>query len=253
MSILLKNERDLAMLRVSGAILARTLRTLADMAKEGVRLVELDRKARELLKREGARAAFLGYRPEGAAKAYPAAICASVNEQIVHGVPSNYALRSGDILKIDFGVDYKGFITDAATTVGIGEAPKAAQKLMRATEDALTDAIRACVPGAHLGDVGHAIETRAKRGGFGVADGLTGHGVGFALHEDPAVYNFGNKGEGMKLVPGLVLAIEPMLTMGGPEIIQMKDDSYATRDGSLSAHFEHTVAITARGTEILTK
>lgn len=253
MSILLKNENDLVMLRVSGGILARTLRALREAAREGVRLAELEQKARELLKREGARAAFLGYKPEGAVKAYPAALCTSVNDQIVHGVPSPYALRSGDLLKIDFGVDYKGYITDAATTVGIGKVSKEAERLMQATESALADAIRACAPGAHLGDVGRAIEARAKKGGFSVADGLTGHGVGFALHEDPTVYNFGTKGEGMRLVPGLVIAIEPMFAVGGPEIVQKRDESYATRDGSLSAHFEHTVAITERGTEVLTR
>ncbi len=253
MSILLKSERDIEMLRISGAILGRILRALAVSAKKGVRLMELDAQAQELLCDEGARAAFLGYKPEGAVKAYPAALCTSVNQQIVHGVPSKYVLKEGDILKIDFGVDYNGFITDGALTVGIEKISKTAKRLMKATEDALADAIAVCAPGVHLGDIGHVIELRAAKNGFGVAQGLTGHGVGFALHEDPTVYNFGRKGEGMKLVPGLVIAIEPMFTAGAGSITQMKDDSYATRDGSIAAHFEHTIAVNERGIEVLTK
>lgn len=253
MSILLKSAKDIDMLRISGAILARVLETLAASAKEGVRLTELDMHARELLRKEGAHAAFLGYRPEGSTKAYPAALCTSVNDQIVHGVPSKYELKEGDLLKIDFGVDYKGFITDGAVTVGIGKIPKVATRLMHATKEALAEGIAACIPGGHLGDIGAAVEKRAAKNGFGIAQGLTGHGVGFALHEDPTVYNFGRKGEGMKLVPGLVIAIEPMFTAGAGDIVQGADESYATRDGSIAAHFEHTVAITEKGTEILTK
>jgi len=253
MSILLKSERDIEMLRVSGGVLARILNTLAASAKEGVHLTELDAQARELLRGEGARAAFLGYQPEGSARAYPAALCTSVNNQIVHGVPSKYALKEGDILKIDFGVDYKGFITDGALTVGVGKVSKTAKRLMKVTQEALADGIAACVLGAHLGDIGYAIEKHAVKNGFGIASGLTGHGVGFALHEDPTVYNFGKKGEGMKIVPGLVIAIEPMFTAGMGDVTQIKDESYTTRDGSIAAHFEHTVAITERGTEILTE
>lgn len=253
MSILLKDERDIKMLRLSGMILSRVLKTLVKSAKEGVRLADLDLEARELLRREGARAAFLGYRSEGSAKAYPAALCTSVNDQIVHGVPSEYVLKKGDVLKIDLGVDYKGFITDSAVTVGIGKISNVAERLIRATKEALADGIAACAAGGHLGDIGYAIEQRAVKSGFSVASGLTGHGVGFALHEDPTVYNFGGRGEGMKLMPGLVIAIEPMFTVGSGDIVQMKDGSYASRDRSISAHFEHTVAITKQGTEILTE
>lgn len=249
----LKSEGDVKLLRASGRILAELLAELRARVKPGVILKTLDVYAREFLSRRDARPAFLGYRPEGALKPFPAAICASVNEQIVHGLPSGYALCEGDLLKIDIGVEYRGYFTDAALTVPVGRISKRAGRLVRVTSQALQNAIRAAKPGGHLGDIGAAVSRAVRGTGFRVVNGLTGHGVGFTIHEDPSVYNYGTKGEGMILRPGLVLAIEPMVSAGSPEIEEQPDGSFTTRDGSLAAHFEHTIAITERGPEILTE
>jgi methionyl aminopeptidase len=171
---------------------------------------------------------------------------------VVHGVPNNYALKSGDILKLDFGVNYEGWNADAAWTIAIGNASEAANKLIKVTEKALFDGIKQMRAGRHLGDVGWAISRAVNKHGFRVVEGLTGHGIGREIHEDPSVFNEGKKGSGLLLKTGMVLAIEPMVSAGSPKIIQLKDESYATADGSLSAHFEHTVAITENGPEILT-
>lgn len=250
--IRLKSERDLEGLRASGKVLASVLRKLKEATKEGVTLQSIETLARKLLRDAGAESVFLGYQPEGSRKPYPAAICTSLNDQVVHGLPTKYVLKSGDILKIDIGVRYRGYVTDAATTVAIGEVPQKVLKLMEVTESALRNAIEACKAGNHLGDIGWAIESVVRKNGFRVIRGLTGHGVGFELHEDPDVHNYGDKGKGLLLEPGLVLAIEPMVSMGSADVVQEKDDSYVTKDGSLSAHFEHTAAITERGPEVLT-
>lgn len=250
--IKLKSANDLEGLRESGKILARVLVALSRAAVSGASLKLLDELARKLLKDAGAESAFLGYRPEESRKPYPAAICTSLNDQIVHGLPDERVLKSGDLLKIDIGVNYKGYITDAAVTVAIGDISSKAKKLMEATKEALKRAIAVCNAGNHLGDIGWEIESAARKGGFSVIRGLTGHGVGFELHEDPTVYNYGSRGEGIELKPGLVLAIEPMVSTGSWSVVQNKDDSYVTSDGSLTAHFEHTVAITESGPEILT-
>jgi len=250
--IRLKNEKDFRVLRESGRILASVLEVLKSAAKVGVALSSLDELARKLIKESGAKPAFLGYQPEGAQKPYGAAICTSVNEVIVHGLPSNYLLKQGDVLKIDLGVDYKNYITDAATTVGISPLAEKAEKLITVTEKALAEAINVLRPGGRLSDIGAAIEGTVKKAGFQVIKNLTGHGVGFELHEDPTIYNYGRRGEGIKLEPGLVIAIEPMVSVGSSRVIEQADDSYVTDDGSLSAHFEHTVAITEKGIEVLT-
>ncbi|MEK7464289.1 MAG: type I methionyl aminopeptidase [Patescibacteria group bacterium] len=251
--IRLKTEKDLEKLRVSGKILASVLKSLSVVAKEGVELRELDELARKLIKEAGARPAFLGYTPGGGRKPYPAAICTSVNDTIVHGIPTKYKLRKRDILKIDLGVQYEGYFTDSAVTIGIGEVSNIAKKLMLVTKEALAAGIENCRPNGHLGDIGWAVEKVVKKGGFKAINGLTGHGVGFEVHEDPTIYNFGDKGTGVKLKPGMVLAIEPMVSAGSSDIVQDNDDSYKTADGSLSAHFEHTIAITEDGIEVLTK
>lgn len=252
MKVRLKTEDDIKLMRVSGRILADTIAELSNAAKEGVRLSALDKLARKLIGAAGATPTFLGYTPEGAGQPYPAALCASVNETIVHGIPGEYALKNGDVFSIDLGVTYKGRVTDAAVTIGIGTISEEAKTLLRVTELSLSKAIEECVPGKTLGDIGFVIENTAKKANFRVIQGLTGHGVGFALHEDPSVFNYGNRGEGMKLVPGLVLAIEPMFSTGSQYAIAMRDGSYETKDGSLSAHFEHTIAITEHGHEVLT-
>lgn len=248
----IKSEKDIPALRTSGKILASVLRAIRDSSKEGISLISLEMKARELIHSAGAKPAFLGYMPDGGTKPFPTAICASVNETIVHGIPTERILKSGDVFKIDLGVNYNGYFTDAAVTVGVGKISEEARKLIRATEESLRNAIKACRSGNHIGDIGFEIEKEAKRRGFKVVRGLTGHGVGFEVHEDPTVYNYGRKGEGMVLKSGLVLALEPMLSAGSSEIIQNKDESFATKDGSLSAHFEHTVLITEGEPEILT-
>ena len=252
MNIRLKSKEDIEELKVSGAILRDTLRTLSEEAKIGVTLKHLDARARALIKERGAEPTFLGYTPEGAGAPYPAAICASVNETIVHGIPNDYSLKDGDILSIDLGVTYHGFVTDAAVTVGIGTISEEAKDLIETTKRSLELAIRECEPGKRLGDIGYIIEKTAKMGHFSVINGLTGHGVGFELHEDPSVYNYGSRGEGMKLVPGLVIAIEPMFSAGSPNAAARRDGSFVTKDKSLSAHFEHSIAITEDGYIVLT-
>ncbi|MEK7512762.1 MAG: type I methionyl aminopeptidase [Patescibacteria group bacterium] len=249
----LKKERDLRLLRVSGRILAEMIEELSEMVREGTPLSALDARARTFIASRGATPTFLGYQPAGSDVAYPAAICTSVNDIIVHGLPTAYRLRSGDIVKIDAGVTYQGYITDAALTVAVLPVAPRVRRLITATQEALDRAIAECRPGNHLGDVGHAVSSTVRRSKFSVLRGLTGHGVGFSLHEDPTVYNFGKRREGMELVPGLVLAIEPMVGIGSPDIVQYPDNSYGTSDRSFSAHFEHTVVITGEGNEVLTK
>ncbi len=251
--ILLKKDNDIEGLRKSGKILVNILLALKGMAAPSVNLLDLENKAGEMLKEAGASSAFLNYKPEGAAKPYSAVVCASLNDQIVHGVPVDRELKNGDILKIDFGVVYEGYVTDAAVTVGIGKISEEAKSLIRTTEEALNEGLAAArASKARTGDIGWAIENTAEKNGLSVVEGLTGHGVGFKLHEDPIVYNYGKKGEGMLLKKGLVIAVEPMLSAGSAQTIQAKDDSFYTKDGSLSAHFEKTIAVTENGIEILT-
>lgn len=249
----LKTKQDLAALRISGRILAEALRLLAAACKEGVSLEYLDGLARDYLKKKSAKPAFLGYRPTWADEPYPAAICASVNEQIVHGLPSRYRVRDGDVIKLDLGVNYRGYFTDAALTVAVGKVPVRAARLIAATKKALADGIRQAKPGKRLGDVGYAVRRTVEGAGFRVVEGLTGHGVGFALHEDPEVPNYGEKGTGIAIEPGLVIAIEPMASAGTPRTVENPDGSFSTADGAVSAHFEHTVAITESGSIILTE
>ncbi len=248
----LKNKHDIEMIARSGRILAEVLEKISKGAQVGVALSSLENLSRRLLQEAGAKPAFLGYRPSSGHQPFPAALCLSLNEQVVHGLPSLYQLRSGDLLKIDLGVDYEGYISDAAVTLGIGKISPAAQKLIEAVKKSLAAAIKEAQPGKHLGDLGYVIETIIKKAGFSVIKELTGHGVGFKLHEDPTILNYGDRGEGLNLKPGMVLAIEPMACLGKDRIIQRPDDSFATADGSLTAHFEHTVAITKNGPQVLT-
>jgi methionyl aminopeptidase len=248
----LKTKKDLGVLRVSGRILAETLKLLAKECKPGVSLEYLDGLARDYIAKKGAKPAFLGYQPSWADEPYPAAICTSLNEQIVHGIPSEYVVRDGDVVKLDLGVDYQGYFTDAATTVLAGKVSARTARLIAATKKALMVGIRAAKPGKRLGDVGYAIQRVVEGAGFRVVDGLTGHGVGFAPHEDPEVLNYGEKGTGTLIKPGLVIAIEPMVSAGTPRTMENPDGSFATADGSIAAHFEHTVYIGENGPEILT-
>ncbi len=249
----LKTKSEIEIMAEGGKILAQVRDRLAKEAKEGIALRELDELAEKLIREAGAVPAFLGYQPGGAEKPYPASICASLNEVIVHGLPTNRKLKSGDILKIDLGVLYKSFYTDTAITIGIGQISPEAKKLISATKKCLELAIENCQIGKTVGDIGFIINKYARSEGFKVIKGLTGHGIGKRLHEEPTVYNEGREEMGLKIIPGMVLAIEPMLSAGDPEIIQLEDESYATRDGSLSSQFEHTVAITENGAYIITK
>lgn len=249
----LKTKSEIQIMAEGGKILAEVRDRLVKEAKEGIALRELDELAEKLIREAGAVPAFLGYQPGGAEKTYPASICTSVNEVIVHGLPTKYKLKSRDILKIDLGVLYKKFYTDTAVTVGIGQISTQAEKLIAATKKALELAIENCQIGKTIGDIGFIINKHARSQEFKVVKGLTGHGIGKKLHEEPIVYNEGREGMGSKLVSGMVLAIEPMLSAGDPEIIQLEDESYTTRDNSLSAQFEHTVAISENGPYILTR
>jgi methionyl aminopeptidase len=238
---------------LSGKILAEVLAALKKEAREGISLRNLDALAHKLIKEKGGEPAFLGYKPDPESRPFGASICASVNNVVVHGFPSDCVLKDGDVLKIDAGVKYKGFFSDSAITVAIGKISKEAKSLILATEEALGKAIKEAKPGKTLGDIGFAIQGVAQKNKLGVIRELTGHGIGFDLHEDPTILNFGKKNGGMKLEEGMVLAIEPMFSLGSSGVIQLSDESWATDDGSLSAHFEHTVAVTAKGPKILTK
>lgn len=248
----IKTEEQKDRLIRSGKILRALLEAVRKEIRPGVSLKYLDDIAYEVIKKSGGKPAFLGYKPAGAKHPYPATICSSVNDVVVHGQPNSYQIKDGDLVKIDAGVVYDGLYTDAAFTVGVGKISPKAEKLIEVTEKALYAGIEAAAPGNTLGDIGYAIEKVVKSAGFKVMDGLTGHGTGLKLHENPTIYNFGNPGEGQVLKEGMVLALEPMAAIGTSQVKQLKDESYATVDGSLSAHFEHTVLITKSGAEILT-
>ncbi len=250
---MIKTEEQIKNIRIAGKILANVAEKIKEAIQEGISLKELDKLAKRLIEEAGAEPAFLGYQPYGAVKSYPASICASINEIVVHGIPNGYKLKSGDILSVDLGVTYRGFIADGAFTVGIEEISGQAKNLINTTRQALTIGIKECKSGKTLGDIGWAINNFVTSRGFKVIKGLSGHGVGIELHEDPPVFNEGQKNTGLRLKPGMVLALEPMVSAGDPYIVQLPDDSYATRDKSLAAHFEHTVLITEKEPEILTK
>lgn len=248
----IKTPEELDLMRESGARLARVLRRVAREVRAGVTPKELDDMAYELIRAEGGAPAFLGYRPNGAQRPYPASVCISLNDAVVHGVPGAKPIQNGDVVKIDLGFVYKRWYSDAAVTVAVGEAPANVRRLISVTEEALRRAISAARAGNTLGDIGYAVQTHVETNGFSVIKSLTGHGIGKKLHEDPLVCNAGDPGAGEKLMAGMVLALEPMVAMGKGEVRQRADDSFATCDGSLAAHFEHTVAITEKGPEVLT-
>lgn len=240
-------------MREAGRRLARILKVLSKEVRVGITTQALDDISLKLMEGENVRPAFLGYKPHGARYGYPASICTSVNDGVVHGLPSAYVIKDGDLVKIDIGAVYQGFYADMAVTIPVGKVSKEARKLVKVTRESLEKAIKVAKPGNTLGDIGHTVEHFVKRHGFGVVRALTGHGIGRALHEDPYVFNYGKPGTGEELRPGMVIAIEPMITLGKENVRQLKDDSFVTADGSLAAHFEHTVAITERGPIVLTK
>lgn len=243
--ITLKSEEEIKFLRSAGKRLALILAELRKLCYPGVSAQELDRRAAYLLKKYRAQPSFLNYRPAPHLKPYPANICVSVNETIVHGIPrASIVFKEGDVVKVDAGLIYGGMYVDAAFTIGIGKISARAKKLIQVTERALKAGIKECLPGKTIGDIGFAIEQTIKKGGFSVIKDLVGHGVGYAVHEDPPVPNFGKRHQGIKLEPGMVLALEPMACLGSGEILELADGSFITQDRTLSAQFEHTVVIT---------
>lgn len=249
----LRSKEEIEIMAEGGRKLAHVLGALRTAAKAGVTTQGLDRIAYQLITESGAKPAFLHYRPAGARKAYPYTLCASVNDVVVHGQPSRYALQEGDIISLDLGLKYKGLYLDAAITVPIGEPTKEIKKLISVTEESLYAGIKTAKAGHTIGDIGYAIQKVVEKNRLTVVDGLTGHGIGEILHDEPTVFNVGRKGTGESLEVGMVLAIEPMVSTGGSDIRQLLDESYGTADHSLAAHFEHTVAITEKGPWILTK
>ena len=252
MGSLVKTADEIRRMAAGGRILGGTLQAVQRAAKEGTTLLELDALAEKLIHAAGAEPAFLGYKPHGAARPFPRTLCASLNETVVHGVPTARILKNGDVLKLDLGVRYGGYYTDAAVTLAIGEATRRVQKLIRITNEALMNGVGECRAGRTLGDMGYIIHRTVTRAGFKVIRGLTGHGIGKELHEEPSVPNEGTRGKGMPIREGFVLAIEVMTGMTSGTIVQKEDDSYATADGGISAHVEHTIAVTKDGSRILT-
>lgn len=255
MAITIKTEKEIEILKQGGKILSEILKELAKLAEPGISTGFLNQKAKEMILSRGGEPAFENYHPTFMEKPYPAALCASLNNVVVHCVPKDtIILEEGDILKLDLGVKYKNLFTDSAITIGIGKLTEEKQKLIDVTKQALELAIREVKPGNHIGDIGFAIENYVESNGFYVIEILVGHGVGYAPHEEPNIPNYGKRGEGPILKPGMILAIEPMVSLKGKDVQLSKDGfGYETLSGSLSAHFEHTVAVTDEGNEILTK
>jgi methionyl aminopeptidase len=232
------------------------LSQIAKKVRPGVSTQELEDLARELIKDGGDRAAFLDYTPRGAKRAYPAALCVSINNEIVHGIPneSPTILQEGDVVALDLGLVHNGLITDSAITVAVGKTSEENRKMLEHCKEALHLGIKAARGGGNVGDIGEAIESFIRPLGYGLCQGLAGHGVGYKVHEDPFVPNEGRRGSGELLRPGMVIAIEPMITLGSDQIVLAKDGyTYKTADGSNSAHFEHTIAITDGEPIVLTK
>lgn len=252
--IKLKSKEEIVKLRAGGQILAQILNQLAAAVKPGVKTNELEVLAQKLIKAAGAEPSFFNYKPAGSRLAYPTALCVSVNEEIVHGIPSEKVLKAGDLVTLDLGLKYEGLFTDMAITVPVGEVSVEVKKLLAGTEEALAAGIKAARVNGRIGDISAAVEAVAKRYGFGLVTDLAGHGVGYAVHEEPYVPNFGPAGKGEKLVPGLVIAIEPMFTLGTSKTKLLSDGfTFITADKSVSAHCEKTIAITEDGVEVLTK
>lgn len=253
--MLIKTAEEIEKLKVGGQILARILSQTAERARPGVSTSKLEEFVREEIQKAGAEPAFLGYGGGRGVKPYPAALCVSINDEVVHCIPNKKRiLKDGELVSLDLGVKYEGLFTDAATTVAIGKVSPDAEKLLSATREALEEGIKQVRPGNHIGDIAAAVEAVGKRENLGVIRDLVGHGVGHAVHEEPSVPNFGRAGTMEELKPGMVLAIEPMFTLGGYKINFLDDGwSVVTADNSLAAHFEATVAVTEDGHIVLTK
>jgi methionyl aminopeptidase len=245
--IVCKSAAEIEKMRAANALVADVLAELATLVQPGVTTLDLDRAAEKLVRDGGAEPAFKGYR------GYPCTLCASVNEQVVHGIPSSRKLVDGDIISLDMGVKLNGFFGDTAATVPVGRVGDDVLKLLRVTQDALAKGIEQVRLGGRVSDIGHAIQQHVEANGFSVVREFVGHGIGASLHEEPQIANYGEPGRGPRLAEGMVMAIEPMVNMGRPAVKVLSDGWTAvTKDGSLSAHFEHTVAVTKDGPLVLT-
>ncbi len=246
----IKTPAQIALMRQAGQVVVAAMRLCREeLVKPGVSTLEIDQEVEALIRERGAKPAFKGYR------GFPATVCVSINEEVVHGIPAAHRrLKEGDIVGLDFGAIVEAFYADAAITVSVGEIPGDVQRLLDASRESLELAIAAARPGNRLGDISAAVQRHVEAAGFGVVRAFVGHGIGRELHEDPQIPNFGEPGKGPVLRPGMVLAIEPMVTMGHWEVRVLADRWTAvTDDGSLAAHFEHTVAITEAGSDVLTR
>jgi len=245
--IVKKTPAEIDKMAASGEILVRTLKLLESKVREGVTTADLDEAAEKFIRSQGATPAFKGYR------GFPGSICASPNSMVVHGIPGGYALQRGDIISLDVGVVKDGWVADAARTFPVGPVSAVAGKLLDVTKEALFDAVEQCVPGKRLGDVSHAVQRRVEGEGLSIVRSLVGHGIGRDMHEEPQIPNYGDPGKGPLLEEGMVLAVEPMVNAGRHQV-RMGDDGWAifSQDGSLAAHFEFTIAVTADGPRVLT-
>jgi len=245
--ITIKNKKDIAALRRAGQELSRILKEVRLLVKPGITTIELDRKADYLIKEKDYQAAFKNY------NGFPKTLCTSVNEAAVHQIPSDYKLKEGDLLSLDIGLIKDGYYADMAFTIGIGEVTEEAQRLMKITHQSLKAGIKRLQPGKTLGDVGNAIQKVVESNNFTIVEDLCGHGIGHDLHEDPNVFNYGQPGRGLTIRPGMVFCLEPIASTGGKNIKRGPDgQSYITKDHSLTAHYEHMVAVTPEGPVVLT-
>ena len=244
--IKLKSEEEIDIMREGGSILSSIMREVKSKVSPGITTRELDAFAESLVLKKGGSPSFKGY------KGFPAALCTSVNEVIVHGVPGDYVLKEGDIISLDLGVHYKGLHTDMAVTVPVGEISGESARVVRTAKKALKRGIKKVKEGSTLGDIGNTISRYIHKSGLSVVEGLCGHGIGEEVHEDPQVLNEGKRGKGEKIVKGMVFCIEPMVSAGSASIKKTKS-GIETADGSLSAHFEHTIAVTEKGVEVITE
>jgi methionyl aminopeptidase len=255
MAATIKTREEIDILREGGKRLAFILQEVGKAAQPGASTLDLNNLAQKLVDEGGDRSAFLSYRPAGAKRAYPACLCVSINDAIVHGIPneSPIILKEGDVVSLDMGLNHKGLFTDSAITVGVGRIDENAKRLIEATKLSLYEGIQAVKEGKHVRDISYAIERYVRPKHFGIVEELCGHGVGYKVHEDPYIPNYCLEDKGEKLKAGMVLAIEPMLNEGTKHIVLDNDDwTYRTADGKRSAHFEHTIVVTKNGAEILT-
>jgi methionyl aminopeptidase len=246
--VYLRDRNEIDRIREAAQIVGRTLKLLGSHVRPGITTAELDKLAEDYIRSQGAEPAFKGYR------GFPASICPSVNEQVVHAIPGDHKLQEGDIISIDCGAKKNGYYGDAAMTFAVGAIDDEARRLLDVTREALEQGIAAARPGNRVGDIGHAVQTYAEAHGFSVVRTLVGHGIGKQMHEEPQVPNYGPPSRGPRLLAGQVLAIEPMVNVGGPDVVTVDDGwTVVTCDGMRSAHFEHTVAIGPDGPEVLSK